>query len=111
MTENIQTSLAKVLSSSAPARRVEAEGARCCRARRDAANHASRHRQDQQGDGADADALAHFDQMFVWRVHPETRFPHQPRLAEAQRREMAKWVEDGPNRKTDGVVRWRWADL
>jgi hypothetical protein len=27
----------------------------------------------------------------------------QPRLAEAQRREVAKWVEDGPNLKTDGV--------
>jgi transposase len=35
----------------------------------------------------------------------------QPRLAEAQRREVAKWVEDGPDRKTDGVVRWRCADL
>jgi transposase len=35
----------------------------------------------------------------------------QPRLAEAQRREVAKWVEDGPNLKTDGVVRWRCADL
>jgi transposase len=35
----------------------------------------------------------------------------QPRLAEAQRREVAKWVEDGPDLKTDGVVRWRCADL
>jgi transposase len=35
----------------------------------------------------------------------------QPRLTEAQRCEVAKWVEDGPDRKTDGVVRWRWADL
>jgi transposase len=35
----------------------------------------------------------------------------QPRLAEAQRSEVAKWVEDGPDRKTDGVVRWRCADL
>jgi transposase len=35
----------------------------------------------------------------------------QPRLAEAQRSELAKWVEDGPDRKTDGVVRWRCADL
>ncbi len=34
-----------------------------------------------------------------------------PRLAEAQRREVAKRVEDGPDRKTDGVVRWRCADL
>ncbi len=24
---------------------------------------------------------------------------------------MAKWVEDGPDLKTDGVVRWRCADL
>jgi transposase len=24
---------------------------------------------------------------------------------------VAKWVEDGPDRKTDGVVRWRCADL
>jgi transposase len=35
----------------------------------------------------------------------------QPRLAEAQRREVAKWVESGPDLKTDGVVRWRCADL
>ncbi len=27
----------------------------------------------------------------------------RPRLAEAQRSEVAKWVEDGPDRKTDGV--------
>ena len=35
----------------------------------------------------------------------------QPRLAEAQWSEVAKWVEDGPDLKTDGVVRWRCADL
>jgi transposase len=35
----------------------------------------------------------------------------RPRLAEAQLSEVAKWVEDGPNLKTDGVVRWRCADL
>ena len=35
----------------------------------------------------------------------------QPRLAEAQRSEVAKWVKDGPDLKTDGVVRWRCADL
>ena len=35
----------------------------------------------------------------------------QPRLAEAQRSEEAKWVEDGPDLKTNGVVRWRCADL
>jgi len=29
---------------------------------------------------------------------------------EAQRSEVAKWVEDGPDLKTDGVVRWRCAD-
>src|SRR3977135_4254602 len=34
----------------------------------------------------------------------------QPRLAEAQWSEVAKWVEDGPDPKTDGVVRWRCAD-
>ena len=34
-----------------------------------------------------------------------------PRLAKAQRSEVAKWVEDGPDLKTDGVVRWRYADL
>src|SRR3984893_9782877 len=28
----------------------------------------------------------------------------QPRLAEAQLSEVAKWVEDGPDPKTDGVV-------
>ena len=35
----------------------------------------------------------------------------QLRLTEAQRSEVAKWVEDGPDLKTDGVVRWRCADL
>jgi transposase len=35
----------------------------------------------------------------------------RPRLAEAQLSEVAKWVEDGPDRKTEGVVRWRCADL
>jgi transposase len=35
----------------------------------------------------------------------------QPRLTEAQQIEVAKWVEDGPDLKTDGVVRWRCADL
>ena len=35
----------------------------------------------------------------------------QPRLTEAQRCEVAEWVESGPNLKTDGVVRWRCADL
>ena len=35
----------------------------------------------------------------------------QPRLTATQLSEVAKWVEDGPNRKTDGVVRWRCADL
>ena len=35
----------------------------------------------------------------------------ESRLTEAQRCEVAKWVEDGPDRKTDGVVRWRCADL
>src|ERR1700726_1196530 len=35
----------------------------------------------------------------------------QPRLTEAQRWEGAAWVESGPNLKTDGVVRWRCADL
>ncbi len=33
----------------------------------------------------------------------------QPRLAEAQRSEAAKRVEDGPALKTDGVARRRWA--
>ena len=35
----------------------------------------------------------------------------QPRLTEAQRCEVAEWVESGPDIKTDGVVRWRCADL
>ncbi len=35
----------------------------------------------------------------------------RPRLAEAQRSEVAKRVEDGPDLKTDGVVRWRCAGL
>ena len=39
------------------------------------------------------------------------RHERRPRLAEAQRSEVAKCVEDGPDLKTDGVVRWRCADL
>src|ERR1019366_7599312 len=35
---------------------------------------------------------------------------HARRLAEVQRSEVAKWVEDGPGRNTDGVVGWRRAD-
>jgi len=35
----------------------------------------------------------------------------RPRLAEAQLSEAAKWVEDGPDRKSDGVIRGRCADL
>jgi len=35
----------------------------------------------------------------------------QPRLNEAQRCEVAAGVASGPDRKTDGVVRWRCADL
>jgi transposase len=35
----------------------------------------------------------------------------QPRLTETQRGEVAEWVESGPDLKTDGVVRWRCADL
>jgi hypothetical protein len=34
-----------------------------------------------------------------------------PHLAEAQLTEVAKRVEDGSDLKTDGVVRWRRADL
>jgi transposase len=33
------------------------------------------------------------------------------RLNPAQLAELAKWVEDGPDLKTDGVVRWRCIDL
>ncbi len=35
----------------------------------------------------------------------------RPRLAETQLSEVAKWVESGPDLKTDGVVRWRCAGL
>jgi transposase len=34
-----------------------------------------------------------------------------PRLSEAQMAEVAKWVDDGPDLASDGVVRWRCADL
>lgn len=34
-----------------------------------------------------------------------------PRLSAAQRAELAKIVEMGPNREVDGVVRWRRIDL
>ncbi len=39
------------------------------------------------------------------------RHGRRPRLTEAQRDEVAAWVENGPDLKTDGVVRWRCADL
>jgi transposase len=32
-------------------------------------------------------------------------------LSDGQRAEVAQWVQSGPDRKTDGVVRWRCADL
>ena len=35
----------------------------------------------------------------------------RPRLTEAQRSEVAKWVENGADLATDGVVRWRCVDL
>ncbi|MGH6812517.1 MAG: helix-turn-helix domain-containing protein [Methylocella sp.] len=35
----------------------------------------------------------------------------RPRLAEVQRSEVARRVEDGPDLKTDGAVRWGCADL
>ena len=33
------------------------------------------------------------------------------RLTEAQRAEVARWVNEGPDLETDGVVRWRCIDL
>ena len=48
---------------------------------------------------------------WLGRAHGPAGAGRQPRLAEAQRSEVAKWVEDGPDLKTDGVVRWRCADL
>ncbi len=41
------------------------------------------------------------------RLRPGPR----PRLTDAQMREVAQWVERGPDLKKDGVVRWRCADL
>ena len=35
----------------------------------------------------------------------------KPRLTPAQKAEFAGWVEAGPDREKDGVVRWRCADL
>ncbi len=35
----------------------------------------------------------------------------KPRLTPAQKAELAAWVETGPDPETDGVVRWRRADL
>jgi transposase len=32
-------------------------------------------------------------------------------LSDEQRAEVAQWVQSGPDRKTDGVARWRCADL
>jgi len=39
------------------------------------------------------------------------RLGRRPRLAEAQRSEVARWVEDGSDLATDGVVRSRCVDL
>ncbi len=35
----------------------------------------------------------------------------RPSLDEAQQRQVAQWVEEGPDLARDGVVRWRCADL
>jgi transposase len=35
----------------------------------------------------------------------------KPRLTEAQQRQLAQWVQEGPDLARDGVVRWRCADL
>lgn len=35
----------------------------------------------------------------------------EPRLSAAQQAELAGWVEQGPDRERDGVVRWRCVDL
>jgi transposase len=34
-----------------------------------------------------------------------------PRLSDEQQAKVAEWVEQGPDRERDGVVRWRCADL
>jgi transposase len=39
------------------------------------------------------------------------RAGRRPSLDEAQRRQVAQWVEEGPDLARDGVVRWRCADL
>jgi transposase len=39
------------------------------------------------------------------------RSGRQPRLTPTQMSELERWVEDGPDAKKDGVVRWRCADL
>jgi transposase len=41
----------------------------------------------------------------------ERRNGPQPRLSEAQKAEVARWVEAGPDLAEDGVVRWRRVDL
>ncbi len=39
------------------------------------------------------------------------RLGREPRLSEAQMRELAHWVEAGPDLEKDGVGRWRCCDL
>ena len=41
----------------------------------------------------------------------QVRSGRKPRLTPAQMSELESWVEDGPDPKKDGVVRWRCADL
>jgi len=49
------------------------------------------------------------DGLAGWRTAPALASASSGR--KPQRSEVAKWVEDGPDLKTDGVVRWRCADL
>jgi hypothetical protein len=52
------------------------------------------------------------DWMYFYNADGLAGLPgRQPRLAEAQLSEVVKGVEDGPDPKADGVVRWRCADL
>src|SRR5204863_182555 len=41
----------------------------------------------------------------------ERRNGPKPRLSDAQKAEVARWVEAGPDLAEDGVVRWRRVDL
>jgi transposase len=57
------------------------------------------------------DWLHRYNSHGVAGLVDQARSGRKPRLTPAQMDELESWVEDGPDPKKDGVVRWRCADL